>query len=295
MSVEHRPENVCGHRVLYRPPLFFSTVKRLMRARVRGSYRLLSALSAGNVVEYDLGRSFKFTVPLFRGDNCWDLEEILSYEHHLVSEMLRRANEMNSATFVDCGADIGTFSVLMRRGAATIERIIAIEANIDVLPFLKRNLGALPLTSLIVGAAAGNSSGVGRLQASEVDDSDHARFLVNDTLGDILVMTIDSFGIKNDLILKIDVEGGEYAVLEGAAQTIRRVPKCLICFEAHSEVTRRTGRDPLEMLLFLNKLRTFEFLAATPEGIQAVDLDRAVFDPSDSERKIWNIIAFAST
>jgi FkbM family methyltransferase len=169
---ENACPSICGYRVLATPPVFFQLAKRLLRSRVRGSFRLLTLVRCGTVVRYDLGDSHTLTVPVFREDNCWDMDDILSYEAKLLSETSRAAQGMQNATLVDCGADIGIFSVLLCRTTPPIRHVIAIEANAEVLPFLSCNLNALPHPAVMIGAAVGNLNGTGRLERAARDPSD---------------------------------------------------------------------------------------------------------------------------
>jgi FkbM family methyltransferase len=290
---ENACPSICGYRVLATPPVFFQLAKRLLRSRVRGSFRLLTLVRCGTVVRYDLGNSHALTVPVFREDNCWDMDDILSYEAKLLSETSRAAQGMQDATLVDCGADIGIFSVLLCRTTPPIRHVIAIEANAEVLPFLSCNLNALPHPAVMIGAAVGNLNGTGRLERAARDPSDHARYFVPDPRGNIRVMTLDSLNLSGDLIVKIDVEGGECAVLEGAWQTIQKASRCVITLEAHSEVSRRIGRDPVELLRFLNSIRPFEFtLTSRTASWKLKSLDGHLFDAA-TPKTVWNVVATA--
>ena len=64
------------------------------------------------------------------------------------------------------------------------------------------------------------------------------------------------------MAIKIDVEGGELEVLQGAAETISAARKCVVTLEANPRVASRTERDPVECLRFLQSLRQFNFVVA---------------------------------
>jgi FkbM family methyltransferase len=143
--------------------------------------------------------------------------------------------------------------------------VIAFEPNPDVAGFMKRNFAQLPVPSKAITKAVGCFQGTGRLEVPAYDDSDHARFLVPGE-GPLEVVTIDSFGVRGgDAAIKIDVEGGELDVLKGAAETIAAARKCVITVEANPRVAKRTKRDPVECLRFLQSLRPFNFLIAETE------------------------------
>jgi FkbM family methyltransferase len=284
---------VCGYPVHSNLPLLYRFGDVLNRWKLRGGYRLQALASQGCVVDYDLGDGFHLAVPLYREDNRLTRDQILSYETQLLGCISYAASSMQDATMIDCGADIGMVSTMMRRQIPAIGRIVAFEPNAEVLPFLNRNLSMLPCPTLMIGHAVGNINGTGRLVRPDVDQSDHARFLVLDPDGDIRVISIDSLGLTGNIILKIDVEGGEYAVLEGAIQTIRQAPLCVISLEAHPAVAKRSGRDPLELLRLLNTIRPFQFeVAGATAHWELTSLDQPLFPP-DSPKEVLNIVASA--
>ncbi len=285
---------VCGYRVLSTPPALYRFAEALNRWKLRGGCRLGRWASRGCVVEYDLGDGFHLTVPLYREDNRLGRDEILSYESQLLGCMRDAASSMRDATLIDCGADIGMVSTMLRRQIPAIGRVVAFEPNAEVLPFLSRNLSMLPCPSLMIGHAVGKINGSGRLVRPDVNPSDHARFLVSDPEGSIRIVTIDSLGLTGNIILKIDVEGGEYAVLEGAVATIRQAPHCVISLEAHPAVAERTGRDPAEPLRLLNSIRPFRFVVAGRSAHwELASLDQPLF-PAGSPREVLNVVASAN-
>ncbi len=289
---KNAPE-VCGYPVLSTPPPLYRLAGALNRWKLRGGCRLGRWASRSRVVEYDLGDGFHLTVPLYREDNRIGRDEILSYEAQLLGCMSSAASPMQDATLIDCGADIGMVSMMLRRQIPAIRRVVAFEPNAEVLPFLSRNLSMLPCPSLMIGHAVGKINGSGRLVRPDVDPSDHARFLVHDPDGGIRIITIDSLGLIGDIILKIDVEGGEYEVIEGAVGTIRQAPHCVISLEAHPAVAERTGRDPLEPLRLLNSIRPFLFMVAGRSAHwELPSLDQPLF-PLGSPREVLNIVASA--
>lgn len=250
-------------------PLLLRLARTMVRWRVRGGNRLvaiLGQLGMLNVVaQYQLGRGVNFSVPLFRADTCWDQRDIEDYEECLIRSFCRLLKPLSDVVLFDCGADIGTFSALVCSQTSRVTRVIAFEPNPDVASFMKRNFAQLPIPSKAMTKAVGSFPGTGRLGVPGYDNSDHARFLVPGE-GPLEVVTIDSFGVRGgDVAIKIDVEGGELEVLEGAAETVASARRCLITIEANPRVAMRTKRDPVECLRFLQSLRPFSFLIAETE------------------------------
>lgn len=126
---------------------------------------------------------------------------------------------------IDIGANNGKFSLAMSRRAAWCA---AFEPNPDYIARLRRALPKLQLHNCALGAQPGRATlsvpvvngvaygGFGRLAPTTVlADHPHRRI-------EVQVRTLDSFALENVGLIKIDVEGFEEAVLEGAADTIAR-------------------------------------------------------------------------
>jgi FkbM family methyltransferase len=239
------------------------------------------------VVEYPLGK-FAFGVPLRR--NPMDLNDLLQYESRLINLFCHRLSGISGAVLFDCGADIGVFSAAVCSRSEAISSVIAFEPNADALPYLEKNMAALPLRAQVIGCAVANFVGSGKLESPAYDRDYTARFLVPGE-GPIRVTTIDSFKkFGRNVAIKIDVEGGEIDVLRGACETIRSADACVIAIEAHPSVASRTGQDPVECLRFLQSIRPFQFSVA--ETGERLTTDRAVL--KSGEKSVHNLVCTTS-
>jgi FkbM family methyltransferase len=253
-------------------------------------YKRLGLLD--RLMVYRLDAIHTVAVPTYRDDNCWDRWDVLHYEERFLGMFCEAINRMaegsGTVTLCDCGADIGLVSVKTAIACPAVSSIVAFEPNSKVIPVLAENLAALPLRTLLRETAVGNFDGRAALARPDYDASDHACFIRPDEAGDVSVSRIDRHvsGCGN-LALKIDVEGGELEVLEGARDSIARAANCVISIEAHPLVAGRTGRDPVECLRFLQEIRPFRFTVA--ESHVVLELDRPVIAPGQTE--IWNIVA----
>jgi len=273
-------------------PLILRLARTMTRWRIRGGDRLVEIfgkLGLLNVVaQYQLGRGVNFSVPLFRADTCWDQRDVEDYEKGLIRSFCRLLEPLFDVVLFDCGADIGTFSALVCSRTTRVTQVIAFEPNPDVAGFVKRNFAQLPIPSKVITKAVGCFQGTGRLEVPAYDNSDHARFLVPGE-GPLEVVTIDSVGLRGrDVAIKIDVEGGELEVLEGAAKTIVSARNCVITVEANPRVAMRTQRDPVECLRFLQSLRPFGFLIAETEECPAIASPLI----KDGQKATRNVIAW---
>ena len=136
-------------------------------------------------------------------------------------------------TAVDVGANQGFFAFAF---AALAERVEAFEPNPDYARFARRMLGA---RARVHAVALSNRNG--RQQFSvPVSDQGVALHLGGALEGgtgavdpktmrfDVEVRTLDSYGFSDVRVIKVDVEGSEMDVLEGARETIMRDRPALI-------------------------------------------------------------------
>ena len=292
---------VTGTRVESQPPWYFRLARALARRRIRGSTRLLEEVRRRGLldvlVEYPLGSDVRLRVPIWRPCNSWDRADVLGYEAAFLCLFTGCVGSLGAdTTLVDCGADIGTVSAHVRARCTNISRIIAYEPNTSAHRVLKANLDALSIPTDARNAAVSNFSGRGRLVSPAADGSAHAMFLVPSREGDIAVERIDDLDLPKHrpLALKIDVEGGELLVVDGAAATIADAAAVAVAFEAHPTVARRTGQDPVCVMRRLRELRDdLAFLIDTVPA-RPLDPDRPVFEqvePND----VYNVVAVSSS
>lgn len=265
----------------------------LSRFGVRGGYRLISLADRRGqfdvIARYNLN-GLHFHTPLYREDNRWDERDVKDYEIQLVTAFCRIVEKWPNVALFDCGADIGTFSTLVVARCPNVRQVFAFEPNSEVQDVLRMNLVSLNVPATAVTKAVSSFTGKGILVRPPYDGSDHARYLVPcDGDGEIDVVTIDSLGVfAPNVAIKVDVEGGEAAVLKGAEQTIRQAKNCVISLEANPKVARRIGRDPRENLQYLSTLRNFSFLIA--ETREHVSPEQTLL--SANQEDIWNIVAY---
>ncbi len=148
-----------------------------------------------------------------------------------VSELLFRLIRPGDLV-VDAGANIGYMSVLAATAGA---HVIAFEPNPALVPILRQNLGTQgEVRPIALGARchtallippdpSAHNNGLGRL-GSETESGSIS----------VPVDTFDSqLRGRSVAILKLDVEGAEHAVLEGAANALKEGRLRHIIFEDH--------------------------------------------------------------
>jgi FkbM family methyltransferase len=136
--------------------------------------------------------------------------------------------------FVDVGAHIGTWAI---RATRTFRHVVAFEPNVETNRILRTTVKMNGLSNISVYSAA-LSNARGERVLSSMNWMSRRRLEHR-----VPVRTLDSFKLKPSL-LKIDTEGDELPVLQGAEETLKRRPSVLV--ETHSPTSLRSTRDCLE-------------------------------------------------
>jgi FkbM family methyltransferase len=149
-------------------------------------------------------------------------------------------------TAIDVGANDGVFAFAF---SGLVDRVEAFEPNPDYALFARRMLGS---RAHVHEVALANRTGAaefivpvsedgtvlhlgGSLRQSSEAQSKVLRF-------DVAVRTLDSYAFEEVRVLKIDVEGSEMEVLEGARETIQRYRPPLIV-----ELLTGTHASPIDL------------------------------------------------
>jgi FkbM family methyltransferase len=142
----------------------------------------------------------------------------------LFSHLLLPGNQV-----VEAGANIGTHTLALARLVGPTGRVWALEPQKLVFQMLCANLGLSEIENVEpLHAAAGSAPG--RTHIPRVGYGANANFGGVATGGgedSVPVITIDGLGLTHCKLIKVDVEGHEIDVLEGAAETIARLRPCL--------------------------------------------------------------------
>ena len=145
---------------------------------------------------------------------------------------------------IDVGAWWGPWSMWWHDKATSVE---IFEPNKDILPKLINNVGKFQ-NCTIHRNALGDRHGSVSMQCADHSGTYH----VTGQKGDIEIKTLDSFEFNNVDIIKIDAEGYELPVLEGAKQTILG-NRPWIQIEGNKS-GERYGRTKLDINIFLTDL-----------------------------------------
>jgi FkbM family methyltransferase len=232
-------------------------------------------------------------LPAYTADR-WDGLDVLNYEHCLISALAEAASACSGpVTIVDCGANIGLISVFLAARLDQVSRLIAFEPSPETFPVLRQALAGLPIEAEAIQMAVSDFDGRGELRSPAYDSSDTARYVVQVPEGGFPVTTVDALSLQAaNLLIKIDVEGGEIGVIRGASRSLAEADKAILSIEAHPKVFQRTGIDPITILREIAAIRPFQFTVAET-GESNLDLSRPFFEQQPNDGTVYNIICIS--
>lgn len=174
-----------------------------------------------------------------------------------------------NAIFVDIGAGIGDYSLLAASKIKT-GKIIAFEPNKQVFKDMQDNIALNNLHSIISALpyAVSNISGEVAFDASEVSELGHISVTKKPSkrVERVKALKLDSFLKKLNIVtvdfLKVDVEGAESFVFEGAHSLLKRKAIKTILFELNPNSMRYNRQREQTLTLLAGYGYTFYFLNA---------------------------------
>ena len=227
-----------------------SVVSALREVHFKGKQRLLDRLTpeGGNVEAILFGA--RFSLDLRDHIQRWAYYGEFERE---VAEMI--ASQLKPGdTFVDVGANIGYFTALGAQCVGSAGRVLAIEPS----PYAHDRLALLvdenQLNQVrIIQAGLSDTPGELNLYLAK-DSTNHAPTMVpcEDAVVDsVSVRTLDDvceeYGIERIDLMKMDVEGYEHHVLEGAPRMLSEGRITAILSEFNEDMLKRAGHSSSDL------------------------------------------------
>ncbi len=136
-------------------------------------------------------------------------------------EMLEKHVEPNSVV-VEVGAHIGSHTVLIARMVGPCGRVYAFEPQRKLYRELHRNLALNGITNVVPLKFAVGAGDARIIEMNLPPPGNEGGTGIGAGGDEAELRNLDGFGFERVSVLKIDVEGHEDAVLDGAVDTIRR-------------------------------------------------------------------------
>jgi len=184
----------------------------------------------------------------------------------------------SDAVFLDIGASLGTVSAAMAQ-KLNQGRIIAVEASPSVHPPLKETIRRAS-DSRITLVEAAVSDHVGVTTFHQDPNGSGWGFLSPDGTTEVNTTTVDQItadlGLNRVDFIKIDVEGGELAVLKGASATLEE-HRPIVMFEVNPFCLWRYGRCLPQDLFSWARERFTHLVSIDEHGVvESLNSDEAV-------------------
>jgi FkbM family methyltransferase len=178
-------------------------------------------------------------------------------------------------TFVDAGAHVGQYSMLASGRLGAAGRVVAFEPHPVLRRVLRRNIRRAGCPNVTVSPLAlGHASGRAELVLHPSANYGGSSLRPDDATAHhrrapVRVIPLDDYldraGVARVDVLKLDVEGAELDVLEGAARTLAANPRIVLVVEFLRENPLRFGRTVEDLEARLRELG-FLLFALTPDG-----------------------------
>jgi FkbM family methyltransferase len=195
---------------------------------------------------------------------------------------------------IDCGAYFGLYSLIAARALENTGTILAIEPNPRVTPLLRENLDAGGATcARIVEAAISSAVHKAELHIGASSRAayaglsaavDHTETISVQTLSIDALLEREGMALVN--FLKIDVEGAELDVIEGARASITSgaLPLLMVEFSEHNLL--RVGHTSREL---------YDALTSSGYTVCRFDTTRRALIPCTVTEPLWYENLFAAT
>lgn len=164
-------------------------------------------------------------------------------------------------TVVDIGAHIGYYTLLAARTVGENGRVLSFEADSSNYAVLVKNIELNSYSNVIaVNQAVSNYVGKGMLSRSSHNGVSYISYSdsIQTERAEVIVTTLDAYltSIGDSVIdlVKIDVEGSEFHVIEGMTNLIQISPKLNLIIEFHPRTLHRAGIDSLDLLRYLESI-----------------------------------------
>jgi FkbM family methyltransferase len=250
--------------------------------RVLESYfwRLLGLINPSAIKTFTLENGTKFNYPLNSAiGNCLSVDG--SFETHELNFVIQSLKPGD--VFLDIGANAGLYSVLAAQKVGASGHVYSFEPGRDELNLLSHNIQKNELKNVtIVNKAVSNERASVDFAISH-DGAMNSLKKTNHSMQKIKewqvveTITLDEFIRENQInkvdFIKIDVEGAEGLVFEGAKQLLNSNTHLTILFEACSVTTVSFGYTPRELIDNLKKQGFFLYCFSNTGELLNVESD----------------------
>lgn len=221
------------------------TVGKILRTlpRFRGKYRLarvlLGDLHNATNIELEINDNAKYLLPNLLEPIAFALLVDGVYEPKCINLMLSHLEQ--DSLFLDIGANIAAFSIPAAKQLKKLNgKVIAVEASPTIFPYLKKNVEINNLENIELFSLAVTNSDHNSIEFYEAPKEKFGMGSIapqfQNTPISVQTITVDSILKDQELankvsFMKVDVEGYEAEVFEGASQLFNSLNPPTVLFE----------------------------------------------------------------
>lgn len=203
----------------------------------------------------------------------WKLEMLLGLYEKETTRFFKKRIERGMIV-ADIGAHIGYFTRLFSKLAGSEGRVISFEADPENFALLKKNTSGLPNVTLVNKAVAAHDGAIDFFHLKEstgchstIPEEGAERIRVPAATLDT---ALKELGIERIDAIKMDIEGGEPAALEGMKNILKSSGRLILVTEINSDTLSRAGGRKS----FLESLEKAGFRLFSIEKSGALPLDK---------------------
>ena len=256
-------------------------MRRFGLTRFAADGQRLLRRAGGDVVEV---RTPEGTLVQGSVDQIAEISDVAQGRYEAGTLALFRASLWPGARALDLGANIGVFTMVAARAVGPAGLVIAVEPDPRNLRYLEANIARQGFTNVeIVKAAVAAQAGIARFHSAMVATNStlYPELLREDeatTTFDVATITVDDLLAGRSVdVIKMDIEGAEWATLDGMARTIDANPGSVLFIEYEEGTLRAAGATPAGLV---------ERLRSHWAQVYVIDERRSVLVEPDE----WNLL-----
>lgn len=224
-----------------------------------------------------------------------------TYEKNEIDHLLDIVDE--NSTFIDIGANVGIYSVILSEKMIGNGTLISIEPNPKTIKILKANLDQIKSNrKIIIESAISDTAGISKFSAPNFQGTGKIvdRSVVQPShLFEVTTLTLDNiienyYVKKGKLIIKCDVEGYEPKVIMGGIKLIS-LYKPFLLIEISGQNSRDAQIDWTETVSFLSKIYS-KFIVFNKNKFSLIQgnelLIRETLESLFSDGKLYNVLFY---
>lgn len=156
---------------------------------------------------------------IFRSDNYYEIDNLEWVFKEFMSGVI--GNDVKNSVACDIGANIGNHTLYFLNELSA-KKVISFEPMLKTFNILRKNVDLNNLNDHVELHNVGVSNIEGNAESQQYDYTNIGASKINVGNGNIKLVTLDSIDIPELTMMKIDVEGMELNVLQGAVKTIEK-------------------------------------------------------------------------